>query len=98
VTLTRVATIGIFAIGAKKKKTHAVDTRELYLLIETPEFASLTTCNPDQGARVRQFATQINNAGKQAETLLAKRHQRIAAAESAVRELQARARHEALTT
>jgi hypothetical protein len=86
VTLTRALTIGIFAIGAKKKKTHTVDTRELYLLIETREFASLVTCDANDGARVRQFATQINNAGIQFETLRAERDARV---EQAQKELAA---------
>ena len=96
VTLTRALTIGVFAIGAKKKKTHTVDTRELYLLIEAPGFESLTTCDPSHGPRVRQLATVINNAGKQAADLVTERDRRIAAAEAVVRETEPQPK-EALT-
>jgi hypothetical protein len=84
VTLTRVATIGVFAIGAKKKKTHSVDTRELYLLIETPQFDSLIRCDPNAGAAVRQLATNINNSGKRVEALREEHRERITAAERAL--------------
>jgi hypothetical protein len=84
VTATRLVTFGVFALAAKKKKTHTVDTRELYLLIETPEFDSLVQCPPDSSARIRQLANAINNAGKQVGALKAERASRITAATRAV--------------
>jgi hypothetical protein len=84
ITATRLVGLGVFALAAKKKKTHTVDTRELYLLIETPQFESLITAAPDHGPRVRSLATEINNAGKQREALAAQRVSRIDLAERAL--------------
>lgn len=63
VTVTRLATLGLFAFALKKKKTN--DTRELYLVVETPEFMTVRSVDPKLGNAARQFAAQIVNAGKQ---------------------------------
>ncbi len=44
----------------------AHDSRELYLLIETPNFASVIPCLPDGGPKVRLLANSINNMSKNA--------------------------------
>lgn len=55
--------VGILAGGmVQKKKVH--DDRELYLMLEGHSFAALITCNPDQGAVVRRFATNVNNTSR----------------------------------
>ncbi|MCQ1996493.1 hypothetical protein [Arthrobacter sp. zg-Y1171] len=72
-TLTRMTaggmmlgSVGILAGGMlQKKKVH--DDRELYLLLEGQSFAALITCNPDQGAVVRRFATNVNNTARNVE-------------------------------
>ncbi|MPY12104.1 hypothetical protein [Arthrobacter bussei] len=59
--------VGIIAGGMmQKKKVH--DDRELYLLLEGHSFAALITCNPDQGAAVRRFATNVNNTARNVDT------------------------------
>lgn len=59
--------VGILAGGmVQKKKVH--DERELYLMLEGESFAALITCNPDQGAVVRRFATSVNNTARNVET------------------------------
>ncbi len=46
------------------KKTEKHDSRELYLLVEGPNFAGLVECRPDDGPKVRQLAVAIKNASK----------------------------------
>lgn len=65
-----------------KSKKH--DTRELYLSIHTEQFASLIVCKPEEGAKARQFALQINSASSQAPRLEAERPVTIAAAREAL--------------
>lgn len=65
-SLTRMAAGGlllgpvgaVLSLGFKKHKN--VDKRELYLLIESPEFASVVQCDPDKGLQARQFAARVN--------------------------------------
>jgi hypothetical protein len=67
-TLTRMAAGGlllgplgaILSLGFQKKKVE--DHRELYLLIESPVFASLVQCPPDEGLKARRFAMAVNLA------------------------------------
>lgn len=62
------------------KKTEKHDTRELYLMVEGPDFASLVNCPPDDGPKVRAFAMQITTASKSAASVLQAREQAIAQA------------------
>jgi hypothetical protein len=80
-TATRMLTLGVFSLAAPKKKHHAVDTRALYLTIETPEFSSIVQCSPNASATVRSLAVAITNAGKTVGALQDQREQRIAQAE-----------------
>lgn len=94
-TLTRMAAGGvllgplgaILSLGFKKHK--AIDTRELYLLVETPEFASVIKCNPDKGAQARNFAALINTAAAQAAIAESKRPQAIADARTRLESIHA---------
>ena len=87
-TLTRIASGGILLgpvgaiIGGVAKKNKLHDTRELYLLVEGAGFATLVTCNPDDGAKVRQFAVVVKQAGLNAANVLDRRAQSRAAAQS----------------
>jgi polyhydroxyalkanoate synthesis regulator phasin len=65
VTATRLVTIGIFAFAFKKKKKH--DTRELHLVVETPEFMTVRQIDANLGAKARSFVAQIMTAARQAE-------------------------------
>lgn len=88
-TLTRIAAGGILfgplgaIIGGVAKKNKLHDTRELYLLVEGAGFATLVTCNPDDGAKVRQFAMAVKQAGMNAANVLDRREKSVAAAQSA---------------
>lgn len=63
--------IGLF--GAGNAKTRLVDSRELYLLVEGPNWAYTQAFQPDMGELLRAFAQKINVVGKQhAKTLGAK--------------------------
>lgn len=82
-TLTRMAAggillgpVGLLGGGMLKKKGQ-VDTRELYLVIESSSVASIVECKPEDGARVRQFATAINNASRSAAGLAQQRSQLV---------------------
>ena len=86
-TLTRLAVGGallgplgaVLALGFPKRKK--VDDRELYLLIEAGAASCVLQVQPDDGARVRAFATQVNAAAM----LVAQRRARTAAELAAAR-------------
>jgi len=86
-TLTRIAAGGILfgpvgaIVGGVAKKTNMHDTRELYLLIASDLFATLITCNPDDGQRVRQFAIAVRQAALHADQMRALRSQAVTQAE-----------------
>ncbi len=73
-TLTRIAAGGVVAgpVGAlagamlKKQTNVKVDSRELYLLIDGPDWAVLQRCNPRSATAVRRFAQAINQASRAA--------------------------------
>src|SRR5262249_45268418 len=67
VTVTRLIAGGVVGgLLFQKKQTH--DSRELYLLVEGPGWATMAKCDPNAGAAVRQFAQQINVAAHSAAT------------------------------
>ncbi len=74
-TLTRIATGGVLLgpvgalIGATAKKRTKEDARELYLLIEDPNFGALVQCDPNDGPKVRQLALQIEQTAREAAKL-----------------------------
>lgn len=62
-TLTRMGTGAIvagplgFMVGMAAKKDRKVDTRELYLIVQSESGGgAVVACSPDQGEKVRQFA------------------------------------------
>lgn len=65
ITATRLVTIGVFALAAKKKQ----DDREVYLTIEGPDVAILRTVQfkktPSAGTQAREFAAQLNLRSRQ---------------------------------
>jgi hypothetical protein len=71
-------------VGATAKKTRMHDTRELYLLVQGDQFATLITCNPDDGAHVRQFAIAVRQAALNADAARAALAQSVAQAEQAL--------------
>jgi hypothetical protein len=73
--------------GKPAAKKHA--TRELYLLVEGSGFATLITCKPDDGQKVRQLAIAIRQAGMYSANVLAQRTQAVAIALAAVEAEQA---------
>lgn len=82
-SLTRMAAGGILlgplgailSLGFKKHKV--VDKRELYLLVETPQFASVIECPPDHGRKAREFAAFINTTAKNSAAIAEERPKRI---------------------
>ena len=78
VTATRLVTIGVFALAFKKKKKH--DTRELYLVVETPEFMTVRQIDPNLGSRARSFVAQIMTAARQAENAAETKRRAVEAA------------------
>lgn len=85
-TLTRMVVGGALAgpfgalAGGMLKKKQSQDDRELYLLIESPTVGALIACNPDDGAKVRELATMINTASRNAANV---NQQRIVAIQEA---------------
>lgn len=83
-TITRTLLLGgIGGMIFKKEERH--DARELYLLIETPNFASLIQCKPDDGPKVRQLAVRINNTSRAYASTLEAHEKDVARAEEEVR-------------
>jgi hypothetical protein len=78
ITATRLVTIGVFALAAKKK------TGAIFLSIENPVLASVVECPKDAQMKARQFAVQITNAGKNAAAVEARRPAEIAEADQAL--------------
>ncbi len=66
-TEARVLAAGIYDLAAKK------NTGEVYLLIDSPDFSSLTEFGPKDRSQAMDLANQINNAGKQSAAILAQR-------------------------
>jgi hypothetical protein len=99
-TFTRMAAGGLLlgpigavaaGMGAPKKKMH--DTRELYLMVETPTFGSVVQCQPDDGPKVRQFAMAISNACRSFPSLEQQRTNAIAEASARLADAQSRSAH-----
>jgi type VI protein secretion system component VasK len=78
ITATRLVTLGVFALAAKKK------TGAIFLSIDNPGLASVIECSKDENLKARQFAVKITNAGKQAATLKERMPAQIAAAEQSL--------------
>ena len=74
-TLTRFALIGVFSVFTPKATKH--DNRELYFLIEHPEWASIAKLNPDRGMGARQAAQATNVAAHRVETAKVERKKAI---------------------
>jgi len=89
ITLTRLVAGGVIGgiIFPKKKIT---DSRELYLLIESPTFASVVKCPPDKGAKVRQFAAKLTNTSRNALSLMQARQRKIADMQALIESTQAK--------
>lgn len=79
VTLTRWAVAGPFALAMRKKEKQ--DTRELWLLVETPSFASVIQCDVNDAAKVRELAAKITTAGRHAASVEQAREQSISEAD-----------------
>jgi hypothetical protein len=87
VTLTRFALMGPFSLLAQKGTKH--DDREMFLLLEGPDWAELLKCDPKQQAAVRSFAQQFNLAARNVDASRATHQQQLAAAESGLRKAEA---------
>lgn len=74
-TLTRAAVLGPFSVFTPKATKH--DDRELYFVVEHPEWASVTKLNPDAGANARQAAAAANLAARQSAANKRARAERI---------------------
>jgi hypothetical protein len=55
--------LGVFLLGNAKEQV--TDTRELYLLIEGPTWATSYSCQVDRGAAARAFAQLVNTMARQ---------------------------------
>lgn len=76
ITATRLVTIGVFALAAKKK------TGAQFLSIDGPDIASVVQCPVDDAMKAREFAVKINNAARSAQALIDARPTLIAVAEA----------------
>ena len=66
-----------------------IDKRELYILIESDEWADTVQLNPDLGKRAREFAQALNLAARRVEQTKAARAQAVEAATRRLHEVQA---------
>lgn len=104
-TLTRMGAGAVIAgplgllVGATAKKSQTIDKRELYLLIDGGEWASVEQLNPDHGADARKFAQAVNVAARQVETVTRQRAERVHALTRRLEEVRGdRGRIETATT
>ena len=74
-TLTRFALLGPFSLFTPKATTH--DNRELYFLVEHPQWASLVKLKPNAGMAARKVCATLNLAARQASANRSGRAQRI---------------------
>ena len=82
-TLTRMAAGGMLlgksgvAAGAAARKTsvHAIDSRQLYLIVTGPDWQEVVRIDPNYGPGARRFAAQVFSASQQAQAL-AEEHRR----------------------
>jgi hypothetical protein len=86
-TLTRFAMLGPFAAFAPKATKH--DDRELFLLVEAPDWAEMVQCPADAQAKVRALAQKINLAARNVNATRATRRIRVAEAGSALQAVRA---------
>lgn len=86
-TLTRFALLGPLSLFAPKKTKH--DDRELFLLVEGPDWAELVKCDVKQQGQTRSLAQAINVAARQVEQTRAERRQRVEVAQRALAEARA---------
>jgi hypothetical protein len=95
ITLTRLVAGGVIGglVFPKKKMT---DTRELYLMVQTPTFASLVECMPKEGSSVRQVANGVNNMSRAWQNAAVQRQARIQAATDNLQKLQQQQQQEVL--
>jgi hypothetical protein len=94
-TLTRMGTGAVvagplgFMVGMAAKKDRKVDTRELYLIIQSESGGGVVVaCSPDQGEKVRQFALNVMGAARVAPQAAEARRQLIARATAALAKAQ----------
>ena len=87
-TLTRMGTGAIvagplgFMVGMAAKKDRKVDTRELYLIVQSESGGGVVVaCSPDQGEKVRQFALNLMGAARLAPQASEARRQAITSAQ-----------------
>jgi hypothetical protein len=67
--------------GAVAKKSSTIDKRELYLLVDGGEWASMAKLNPDDGAKARKFAQAVNVAARKAAAVERERAQLVSGLE-----------------
>jgi hypothetical protein len=79
-TLTRFALLGPLSLFTPKKTKH--DDRELFLLVEGPDWAELVKCEVKQQASTRTLAQSINVAARQVEQARADRRARVEEAQA----------------
>jgi hypothetical protein len=81
-TLTRFALIGPLSFFTPKKTKH--DDRQLFLLLEGPDWAELLECDKKAQAQTRALAQSINLAARNVEPTRQARDQHMAAAQAAL--------------
>jgi hypothetical protein len=79
-TLTRFALLGPLSLFAPKGTKH--DDRELFLLLEAPDWAEIVKCDKNAQSQTRSLAQAINLAARNVHEALRDREQRIAHAEN----------------
>ncbi|HJF18661.1 MAG TPA: hypothetical protein K8U78_05930 [Aeriscardovia aeriphila] len=94
-TLTRVATGAVLfgpigaLIGASAKKNTVIDTRQLFLVIESDAFAAALTLSPDQASQAHAFATKLLQTAKQVPVLKADQKRMLEETQKNIEEEQA---------
>ncbi len=83
--ITSATTARVEATGAVRgTKKNKVDTRELYVIVESDGWGEVITVKPDQGRQAREFAVQIGVTAGAADAARAVQETRIALARAAL--------------
>ncbi|MDQ3821895.1 MAG: hypothetical protein M3321_01475, partial [Actinomycetota bacterium] len=76
-------------VESSGRQTSKRDTRQLYLLLDTPAFDSAVRCNPDHKPQVRALAAAIGTAAKNADALIREHDERLEAARNRLERVRA---------
>lgn len=77
------------SVEVSGQKTDKTDSREVVLLLDTPDFNDVIRCDPNHATLAREVAAAVNTAAKNAESHIRAHEDRRASTEKQLRDVQA---------